>query len=228
MIGNKYIILRIILTALITCFSFGFSALATDQFCYRDTNQVLICEMSIEEIPLDFQKKAFFLSLPESEQDIKPDNSKEKSRHIPVNKSHATSFESNSNFKGLPPARILEPENKTEQDSITDNSITVTDSDQSPKLELSAPPSKNEITASKNRSIVRIIVAEWCGYCRALEKFLKKEQIPFEALDIDEDPRAAALYEEHGSLPISLIGKTLVVGFEPDKYRSLLEANLPY
>jgi mycoredoxin len=35
----------------------------------------------------------------------------------------------------------------------------------------------------------------WCGYCQRLKAQLGREQIPFEEIDIELDPQAAALVE---------------------------------
>lgn len=35
----------------------------------------------------------------------------------------------------------------------------------------------------------------WCGYCQRLKAQLGREQIPFEEVDIEFDPQAAALVE---------------------------------
>jgi mycoredoxin len=35
----------------------------------------------------------------------------------------------------------------------------------------------------------------WCGYCVRLKKQLEREGIPFEEVDIERDPEAAALVE---------------------------------
>ncbi|WP_046295532.1 mycoredoxin [Mycolicibacter arupensis] len=32
---------------------------------------------------------------------------------------------------------------------------------------------------------------QWCGYCRQLKAALKKLEIPFEEIDIEQDPTAA-------------------------------------
>jgi len=90
------------------------------------------------------------------------------------------------------------------------------------------PQSEVKSDTSKGSSRVQIFVAEWCAHCKALEKFLESEKVSFERFDIDTDPYGASVYKEHGSVPISKIGSTVVVGFEPGKFKSLLEANLPY
>ena len=77
------------------------------------------------------------------------------------------------------------------------------------------------------RPPVEIYVAEWCGYCRALESFLKQHSVRYKRFDVENSEQGRVVYAEHQSVPISIIGKTVVVGFEPNRFKSLLniEAN---
>ena len=36
----------------------------------------------------------------------------------------------------------------------------------------------------------------WCGYCLRLKKQLEREGVPFDEVDIERDPAAAALVEQ--------------------------------
>ena len=42
---------------------------------------------------------------------------------------------------------------------------------------------------------MRIYTTVWCGYCQRLKAQLAREGIPFEEIDIENDPDAAALVE---------------------------------
>jgi len=37
---------------------------------------------------------------------------------------------------------------------------------------------------------------QWCGYCQRLKAQLKRENIPFDEIDIEQDPEAANLVEK--------------------------------
>lgn len=42
---------------------------------------------------------------------------------------------------------------------------------------------------------MKMYTTTWCGYCQRLKAQLGREQIPFEEIDIELDPQAAALVE---------------------------------
>lgn len=142
--------------------------------------------------------------------------------NIHAEKSHKN-IESNSigHKSGLPSAKGYE---STSIPVVEKGNSEIPTIDQRSK----SPQSEVKSDLSKGSSRVQIFVAEWCAHCRALEKFLEDEKVSFESFDIDTDPYGASVYKEHGSVPISKIGSTVVVGFEPGKFKSLLEANLPY
>ncbi len=41
--------------------------------------------------------------------------------------------------------------------------------------------------------IVTIYTASWCGYCKQLQAGLRERGVPFEAVDVDENPGAYAV-----------------------------------
>lgn len=45
------------------------------------------------------------------------------------------------------------------------------------------------------RAAMIMYTTTWCGYCQRLKAQLGREQIPFEEVDIELDPQAAALVE---------------------------------
>lgn len=103
-----------------------------------------------------------------------------------------------------------------------------------PALPSSLPPAKGtsakETTPTKSNTSasVKIFVADWCSNCKVLEKFLIDEKVAYKKFDVEKDPEGIKVYEEHGSVPISMIGSNIVIGFEADRYRSLIDASVPY
>ncbi len=43
--------------------------------------------------------------------------------------------------------------------------------------------------------VMRMYTTVWCGYCQRLKAQLGREGIPFEEIDIENDPEAAAFVE---------------------------------
>jgi glutaredoxin len=64
---------------------------------------------------------------------------------------------------------------------------------------------------------VTVLVAEWCGYCRMLESFLKGRGIAYTRYDIETSTKGRTLYRKHGTggVPITLVNDRLIRGFNP-------------
>lgn len=63
---------------------------------------------------------------------------------------------------------------------------------------------------------VEIFVTSWCPYCRALEKFLTRRQIPFTRYDVEHDAKGIAVYQELGAGGVPIIridGTNILRGF---------------
>ena len=71
-------------------------------------------------------------------------------------------------------------------------------------------------TTSNAPKKLEIFIADWCGYCRALEADLKKAGIPYEKYNIETSKIGQKVYKElgGGGIPISRInGKTIIRGY---------------
>ena len=62
---------------------------------------------------------------------------------------------------------------------------------------------------------LEIFVADWCGYCQALEADLKTAHIPYTRYNIETSKIGQKVYKElgGGGIPISRIGKTIIRGY---------------
>ena len=77
---------------------------------------------------------------------------------------------------------------------------------------------------------VVVYKTSWCGVCKSLEKFLKKEGVQYVAKDIEKDAAAAAELKAKaaaqgvptGSVPITDVRGKLVVGFDRKRFQQML------
>lgn len=73
---------------------------------------------------------------------------------------------------------------------------------------------------------VKVYSTPFCPYCVTLKNFLKKNDIEFEEVDVSEDKKAAReMMEKSGQagVPVAEIGDDIVVGFNRDKIKDLLD-----
>jgi len=72
----------------------------------------------------------------------------------------------------------------------------------------------------------KIIVysGEWCPWCDALKSFLKKNNIAFEARDVDDPKYAKEAMEKsnQSGIPITDVDGTIIVGFDEPRLREIL------
>jgi glutaredoxin-like YruB-family protein len=72
---------------------------------------------------------------------------------------------------------------------------------------------------------VEIYVTSWCPYCRALEKFLKAQNVNYTKYDIEKDSQGMKQHARlgGGGVPVTVINsKQVIRGFEPSElYRAL-------
>ena len=201
---------------------FSNSTFATDAFCYRDLRGNLICKDRLEQIPSPFQSKAFFKEI-KAVETIAPfsNNSSSTQKLPPANNFETENYRRNLD-NNLPSARLKEPE-------VEPNTINNSDLETEPKTFGKNTRSQTQENTSSKSSRVQIFVAEWCPHCKALEQFLKKQKVSYSRFDVETDEYGKEVYErEGGTIPITRIGKTTVVGFDERKFKSLLEAQEPY
>ncbi|MCA9398853.1 MAG: NrdH-like redox domain-containing protein, partial [Candidatus Omnitrophica bacterium] len=77
----------------------------------------------------------------------------------------------------------------------------------------------------KNKD-VEIFVTSWCGYCRKLEAFLKKNRIKYKKYDIEKSAYGKKRHQElgGGGIPVTTIGDTVVRGYDPATIQRLLDS----
>ena len=65
-----------------------------------------------------------------------------------------------------------------------------------------------------------------CAPCFAARTFLKSRNIPFEYKDVQADPQAFRELMDLGSrsTPTLLVGTEVMIGFEPERLETLLQA----
>lgn len=71
--------------------------------------------------------------------------------------------------------------------TLTPREVFPSDSERNEFLSSIGEPSTTRIIA---------LVTEWCPACKQLERMLEKDDIPFARLDIEKDPKGAALFKK--------------------------------
>jgi glutaredoxin len=77
---------------------------------------------------------------------------------------------------------------------------------------------------------ITLYSTSWCGYCKKMRAFLKKQNFKFTELDIERDRAAARALKSKsaragltsGGVPITDVGGQLVSGFDPQRVLSLI------
>ncbi|HEY8096209.1 MAG TPA: glutaredoxin domain-containing protein [Methylobacter sp.] len=73
---------------------------------------------------------------------------------------------------------------------------------------------------------VDLYVTSWCPYCKKAMAFLRKNNIAFNAYDIEKDPDAATrkktLDPGYSGIPLAVINGTAIRGFSEDSYQQAL------
>lgn len=77
----------------------------------------------------------------------------------------------------------------------------------------------------KKQPRVLVFSTPTCGYCSKAKRFLKVNGIKFKDIDISKDPDAARDAKRISggtSVPVIMVGSTVVMGFEKSKLERLL------
>ena len=62
---------------------------------------------------------------------------------------------------------------------------------------------------------VLVYSTDWCGYCKKLKNFLRKNNIPFTEYNIERNAKARREYEQLGGrgVPLSVVNGRVVSGY---------------
>lgn len=73
---------------------------------------------------------------------------------------------------------------------------------------------------------VILLSATWCGYCAQEKEALVAAKVPFRELDVEDSEEGEDAYNAVGGhgIPVTVIGKDVVHGFDPPRLTSLLRA----
>ena len=79
--------------------------------------------------------------------------------------------------------------------------------------------------AFKTDSTVKIYSAEWCGVYKRAKKYMQERNIKFRELDIENDSTAKREFKKLNGrgVPVILVGRQRMNGFNPAKLESMLE-----
>lgn len=74
---------------------------------------------------------------------------------------------------------------------------------------------------------VVVFVAEWCGYCRRLMRWLDASGVPYRALDVEKSEAASygqqAVVGRYAGVPTTVIGSDVIQGLATKELRERLE-----
>ena len=71
--------------------------------------------------------------------------------------------------------------------------------------------------------MIKLYSAEWCGACKQVKMVLNSESIPYEVIDIDENPEVVK-EKQFRSIPvIEREDGNTIVGFRPSDRAALIE-----
>jgi glutaredoxin len=116
------------------------------------------------------------------------------------------------NRKGLRDFRVIEngPDSQTssETDALSDSSAL-----QDPQ-KIVMPP-------------VKIYTTSWCKYCKRAKAWMNQNAVPYEEFDIEQSKENNRQYKALGgkSVPLILVGKRRMSGWDEDKMRQWLGMN---
>jgi len=73
---------------------------------------------------------------------------------------------------------------------------------------------------------VRVFSTTWCPWCKMAKDFLKQHKIPFEDINVEEDPKAAQeMIDKSGQTGVPVIdanGK-IIIGFNREELKKTLK-----
>lgn len=73
---------------------------------------------------------------------------------------------------------------------------------------------------------VKIYSTNFCPYCKMAKEFLKDKKVPFEEVNVQENPEAAKqMIEKSGQagVPVIEIDGQMVIGFNTEQIKKLLK-----
>ena len=77
-----------------------------------------------------------------------------------------------------------------------------------------------------SRPSVTVYSTRWCGFCRTVKVFLKQHEVPFEEIDIEENPEYGPMIEKltggYRTVPTLKIGDDYYVNPTRHRLRELL------
>ncbi|RON01960.1 NrdH-redoxin [Pseudomonas brassicacearum] len=85
----------------------------------------------------------------------------------------------------------------------------------------------SQVVSEQTQANARVVLyaTDWCGYCKAIRRFLDQKGIPYREFDIEKDADARKAYEALGGrgIPMLDVNGTLIRGYEPDEILAALK-----
>lgn len=120
----------------------------------------------------------------------------------------------------------LPPNGKARTVTVDENTISGSGAAAKRLAETSAKNSAARPAEARARTKVVIYTASWCGYCRKAISLLKQRGVPYSEYDIETSSQGSRDYARLSGqgVPILLIGRDRVDGFDVGQINSLLDA----
>ena len=77
---------------------------------------------------------------------------------------------------------------------------------------------------------VELYGTTWCGYCKKARVFLKSRNIAYTDYDVEKNPDVYKHFRQissSGGVPVLVIGKYVIGGYQEEAYLKALEASRP-
>ncbi|MFJ2364161.1 glutaredoxin family protein [Pseudomonas sp. NPDC087697] len=85
----------------------------------------------------------------------------------------------------------------------------------------------SQVVSEQTQANARVVLyaTDWCGYCKAIRRYLDQKGIPYKEFDIEKDAEARKVYEALGGrgIPMLDVNGTLIRGFEPETILAALK-----
>ena len=73
---------------------------------------------------------------------------------------------------------------------------------------------------------VKVYSTTWCPYCKMAKDFLKQNKIPFEDINVEEDPKEAQIMIDKSGqtgVPVIDVNGKIIIGFNREEIKKSLK-----
>lgn len=121
-------------------------------------------------------------------------------------------------FKDTPPPVAKKRKVKVYRESDFDTAPPVPVPAKSSRNSQSAPSPPAAKKSERFSGTIEMYSTEWCGYCKAAERYMKSQNYSYVKYDIEKDGAANQRHKQLGGrgVPLIIIGNHKMSGFSPE------------